>query len=612
VTIDSDSARFSKTLRKAIFWPVGIIFLTALLLLVFTVKLFEVVGWSDHSYQVLAQTRKCENLIISSQNNERGFLLTGIPDFSKTYEDEQGQAIAELAELKNLVRDNPDQVRRANDLIQAEHIWSEHAKRMIGDHVQQVTLSPEWIRMGRMMMDDVRGRFDQFINAEVALRDARLSRVRKMKSTLAYAGGALVILLALSIAYRVRKQMTELAEEYRTALQTIEQRHAELRRSERDLEEQKEWLRVTLTSIGDGVIVTDPAGRIVLMNHESERLTGWTQPEALHHPLAEVFKIVNEETRAVVMNPVTKVLQEKKVVGLANHSVLISRNGKEWPVEDTAAPICDANRNILGVVMVFHDATVMRLAQKNLKAYSADLEQKVADRTTTLQQMVSELQSFSYSVSHDLRAPLRAMQGFSEAVLEDYEGKLDEQGKSYLVRIKNAASRLDRLIQDLLSYTRISRVDSPLEVFDLKKVVNDIIEHDPSLNPPAAKVMVAEATLPKVLGRETALNQVLTNLLGNATKFVKPGTVPEIKVRAEDRGTAVRLWIEDNGIGIAPEDQERIFDMFIQAHEPGLYGGTGIGLAIVKKATETMRGAVGVESKEGEGSRFWVDLNKVA
>ena len=466
--------------------------------------------------------------------------------------------------------------------------------------------------MGRIIMDDIRAKFDQFTDAEVALRDARLHKIRKMKSILAYAGGALVLLLALAIAYRVKKQMMELAEEHRTALETIEHRHEALRRSERDLEEQKEWLRVTLTSIGDGVIVTDPEGRVVLMNHEAERLTGWPQVEALHQPLAKVFKIVNEETRAAVTDPVAKVLQEKKVVGLANHTVLISRYGEESPIEDSAAPICDPKGKILGVVMVFHDATTMRLAQKNLKAYSADLEKKVADRTTTLQQTVSELEAFSYSVSHDLRSPLRAMQGFSEAVLEDYGDKLDDQGKNYLGRIKNAASRLDRLIQDLLSYTRISRIDTPLEVFDLKKVVSDIIEHDSALNPPAAKVTVAEATLPKVLGRETALNQVITNLLGNAAKFVKPGTVPEINVRGEDRGSAVRLWIEDNGIGIAPADQERIFDMFIQVHEPGQYGGTGIGLAIVKKAAQTMRGAVGVESKEGEGSRFWVDLNKVA
>ncbi len=612
VTINSDSARFSRVLRRAIFWPVGIIFVTALLLLLFTVVLFEMVSWSDHSYQVLAQTRKCENLVVSSQNNERGFLLTGAAEFAKAYEDEHKAADAELGKLKVMVGDKPEQIHRAEDIIEAENIWSEHAKTMIAHRSQQLPINTDWIRMGRLMMDNARTRFDEFTDAEEATRDARLHKVRQMKSILAFAGGALVLLLAISIAYRVKKQMTELAEEYRVALETIEHRHEELSRSERDLEEQKEWLRVTLTSIGDGVIVADPSGRIVLMNHESERLTGWTQVEALHQPLATVFKVVNEETRAAVVDPGAKALEEKKVVGLANHSVLISRDGEEWPIEDSAAPICDPKGNILGVVMVFHDATAMRLAQKNLKAYSAELEKKVAERTTTLQQMVSELEAFSYSVSHDLRAPLRAMQGFSEAVLEDYGDKLDTQGKNYLERIGNAAKRLDRLIRDLLSYTRISRIDAPLEVFDLKKVVHDIIEHDPSLNPPAAQVTVAEATLPKVLGRETALNQVITNLLGNAAKFAKPGTVPEIKIRAEDRGSAVRLWIEDNGIGIAPADQERIFDMFIQAQEPEKYGGTGIGLAIVKKAAQTMRGAVGVESKEGEGSRFWVDLNKVA
>jgi len=612
VTIHSDSARFSRVLRRAIFWPVGIVFITASVLLLFTVELFEMVSWSDHSYQVLAHTRNCETLIVSSQNNERGFLLTGVAEFAKSYDDETKAADAELGRLRELVSDNPDQIHRAEDIIQAENLWAEQAKMMIARRTQQIPINADSIRMGQLLIDNARARFDQFADAEDALRDARLHKVRQMKSVLAYAGGALTLLLALAIAYRVKKQMTELALEYQTALETIEHRHEELRRSERDLEEQKEWLRVTLTSIGDGVIVADAAGRIVLMNHESERLTGWTQAEALHQSLATVFKILNEETRAAVVDPVARVLEERKVVGLANHTVLISRLGEEWPIEDSAAPICDAKGKMLGVVMVFHDATAMRLAQKNLKAYSADLEKKVAERTTTLQQMVSELEAFSYSVSHDLRAPLRAMQGFSEAVLEDYGDKLDAQGKHYLGRIENAAKRLDHLIQDLLSYTRISRIDTPLEVFDLKKVIHDIIEHDTGLNAPAAKVTVEETTLPKVLGRETALNQVITNLLGNAAKFAKPGTVPEIKIRAEDRGAAVRLWIEDNGIGIAPTDQERIFDMFIQAHEPGKYGGTGIGLAIVKKAAQTMRGAVGVESKEGEGSRFWVDLNKVA
>ncbi len=130
------------------------------------------------------------------------------------------------------------------------------------------------------------------------------------------------------------------------------------------------------------------------MNHESEWLTGWTLPDALHRPLPEVFRIVNEETRAVVENPVAKVLVDKKTIGLANHTVLISRNGDEWPIEDSAAPILSATGEILGVVLVFHDATSSRLAQKSLKASNEELEKTVAERTLTLQQTVSELQAF--------------------------------------------------------------------------------------------------------------------------------------------------------------------------------------------------------------------------
>ena len=369
---------------------------------------------------------------------------------------------------------------------------------------------------------------------------------------------------------------------------------------------------MTLTSIGDGVIVTDPQGRVVLMNHESERLTGWTNVEALHQPLSAIFRIVDQATRVRLEDRLTQVLREKKVLGLAHNTLLQSRTGEEWPIEDTAAPICDARGNVLGVVVVFHDATEVRAAQASLQAYSAALEKKVADRTTTLQQAVSELEAFSYTVSHDLRSPLRSMQGFSEAVLEDYGDKLDEQGRSYLERIRNAGVRLDKLIQDLLAYTRISREDTPLEPFDLEVIIAGVIERDSLLNAPEAVVRI-EGKLPKVLGREAALLQVLSNLLGNAAKFVPAGAPPKIRIRGEEVGSdRVRIWIEDNGIGIPERDQERIFSMFVQVNDGKVYGGTGVGLAIVKKAVQTMRGTVGVESAEGSGSRFWFELNRAA
>ncbi len=609
MTIDSDAAQFSTALRSAVYLPAGIIFIAAMLLVFMIVKLFDIAAWSEHSYQVLALVQKCEDQMVSTQNEVRGYLLTGDQDFLRRYNAERVNADADLAQLRQQVSDNPNQAQRADEIARSKELWYQQADTMIAHRVQGLPTNADWVRNGQAVFDNVRTGFALFIRDEVALRDLRLHRLRVMKTDLVWCGAAIVVLICLLIAYVVHKQMMLLAASYREALERSEQRAEALARSERDLEAQKEWLRVTLTSIGDGVVVTDPSGRVVLMNHEAERLTGWSQTEALHQPLHSIFKIVNEETRVTVSDPVEKVLREKKVIGLANHTVLISRSAHEWPIEDSAAPITDAKGDILGVVLVFHDATDLRLAQKSLKAYSIELEKQVADRTVVLQQTISELKAFSYSVSHDLRSPLRAMQGFSEALIEDYSDKLDEQGKNYLERIKNASLRLDRLIQDLLSYTRISRQVDPLEVIDLDRMTRDTIQHDANLNPPSATVTI-EGVLPKVMGRGPALNQVVTNLIGNAVKFMAPGTKAEVKVRAEDRGPIVRLWFEDNGIGIAPDDQEKIFDMFTQINDPSKYGGTGVGLAIVKKAMETMRGAVGVDSSRGSGSRFWVDLIK--
>jgi PAS domain S-box-containing protein len=354
VTTDFDSARFSRTLQSAILWPVGTIFLTALLLLLFTFELFQVVKLSEHSYRVLTLTRTCENRIVSTQNDVRGYLLTGDPAFVKSYDATCSQADGEFGRLKALVQDNREQTTNADALDQAKNTWFELAKTIISQRAQNIPVNGDWVLMGKTLMDDIRAKFDKFADVEEAQRDKRLYRIRQMKRALAYAGGGFVILLSLTVAYLVRKQMMVLAASYRTALDTIEQRHAALARSEADLEEQKEWLRVTLTSIGDGVIVTDPAGRVVLMNHESERLTGWTNVEALHQPLSAVFRIVDEKTRAAGEDLVGRILTEKKVIELANRPLLLSRTGEEWPIEDSAAPICDAKESILGVVVVFH------------------------------------------------------------------------------------------------------------------------------------------------------------------------------------------------------------------------------------------------------------------
>ena len=609
MSIDYESVQFLRSLRTAVFWPVAFIFLTAVCLLILIGWLFHTTHWADHSYQVLAQAHECENRIIISQDAVRGYLLTGDSVLLEPYTGAFLQSETELDTLRSMVKDNPPQVDRIDDIIHANNAWLENSRLLISRRQKNPVVDADGVRTGAARMDEVTTGFTRFTDAEKALQLDRRAKVRTARRMLIEAGGALFVILSLLVGLVVRRQFKAMITTYRKILATISHRHTALKRSETDLAEQKEWFRVTLSSIGDGVIVTDPEGRIVFMNHESERLCGWNKVEALLKPLPTVFNVINEQTRQPVENPAEKVFREKKAVGLANHTLLLSKSGLEWPIEDSAAPIYDKNENILGVVLVFHDATHFRQSQNTLKAYSSDLEKKVAERTATLQQAVSELESFSYTVSHDLRSPLRTMQGFADAVMEDYGDKLDEQGRNYLERIKNASLRLDRLISDLLSYTRISRQEVTLVPMDLDSITREIVNHYPNLQPPAAEVQI-EGKLPRIMGQEALLTQVLSNLLGNAAKFVRTGTTPRIQVRCEERGRTVRLWIEDNGIGIKPQDLEKIFEMFVQLNESQLYGGTGVGLAIVKKGIEMMRGAVGVESAAGTGSKFWVEFIK--
>ncbi len=244
-----------------------------------------------------------------------------------------------------------------------------------------------------------------------------------------------------------------------------------------------------------------------------------------------------------------------------------------------------------------------------VRGYAEELEQRVAARTMELQSSNEALEAFAYSVSHDLRAPLRAVQGMADALREDYAERLDATGQDYLRRVAEAAERMDGLIQDLLVYGRLSRADLKPEAVNLASVVSEALEQmQGEIARSGAQVTVAEA-LPAVAGHRATLLQAVANLLSNAIKFAKKDVPARIRVWSELReGRRVRLWVEDNGIGIDPEYHERIFRVFERLHGVETYPGTGIGLAIVRKGMERLGGQSGVESKPGEGSRFWIEL----
>ncbi len=253
---------------------------------------------------------------------------------------------------------------------------------------------------------------------------------------------------------------------------------------------------------------------------------------------------------------------------------------------------------------------------EQIQRYAAELEQRVAERTAKLAEINDELNSFSFSVSHDLRAPLRAVQGFAHALLEDYTGVLDQEGLNYAGRIVDAAQRMDVLIQDLLVYSRLSRSDLRLQPVDLDAVITDVLTQlEVTLQEQQAQLKV-EKPLPRVIGHYATVVQIVSNLVSNAVKFVPVGVQPYIRIWAEHikpspgetREATVRLWVEDNGIGIEPEYRERVFQIFERLHGIEAYPGTGVGLAIVRKGAARLGGRAGVESRPGRGSRFWIEL----
>jgi signal transduction histidine kinase len=254
--------------------------------------------------------------------------------------------------------------------------------------------------------------------------------------------------------------------------------------------------------------------------------------------------------------------------------------------------------------------TALRTAQAQLTEQAARLEQTVIERTAVLRVAIGELEAFSYTVSHDLRAPLRAIQSFASLLLAEAAPKLNVEEAAYLQKVIAAAARMDTLINDVLAYTRVLRQEIKLEPVDADKLVRELINTYPQLQASEADISI-EGVLPSVRANPGSLSQCISNLLTNAVKFVATGTRPRVIIRAEFIGPSVRLCFEDNGLGIAQKDKERIFKMFERAGNAKAFEGTGMGLAIVHKAVERMGGGVGVEpAVSQQGSMFWIQLPK--
>jgi len=370
-------------------------------------------------------------------------------------------------------------------------------------------------------------------------------------------------------------------------------------------------LSVTLRSIGDAVITTDPAGHVTMLNPVAQALTGWNEAAATGKPIETVFHIVQEETRRRLESPVSKVFREGRVVGLANHTLLIARDGRETPIEDSAAPIRAADGTLIGIVLVFRDASERREAERRIQTL-LDREQEARRAAETVSRSKDE---FVATVSHELRTPLNAIFGWVRLLRS---GSLNPAQHAHALEVVERNTRAQaQLIEDLLDMSRVVTGHLRLDMrkTDLPAVVQSAVD---AVRPAAeARELTISLDLDPLVRPISAdpdrLQQIIWNLLTNSVKFTEKGGRIDVSLKTD--GSDAVLRVKDTGIGISPDLLPHVFERFRQgvSSPSRVHGGLGIGLALVRHIAEMHGGSVIAESEgEGKGATFTLRIPMIA
>jgi PAS domain S-box-containing protein len=555
------------------------------------------------------QTEIILSLLKDAETGQRGFVITGDAEYLDPYDNALRLLPEHIQKLRELIRDHPGQqanVAQLEPLVASRLAKLQEgieARRRSGlDAAAGVILTDQ----GKRLMDGIRDVCATMLEEESRLygaRSARLSGDARMATAVNVGGLALAGVLVLGATVLLTRA-NRLGDEERAARRVSDAIAAASLEAE-------ERLRTTVQSIGDAVIATDDQGRVTLMNPVAQALTGWTEAGARGHALEDVFQIVNETTRQPVESPVTRVLREGGVVGLANHTILIGRDGREVAIDDSAAPIRGAEGRMLGVVMVFRDVTERRELERRRTTL---LEREQAARREA--EMVSRgKDEFVATLSHELRTPLNAIFGWVRML---QAGTLEPEAARRALEVieRNTRTQL-QLIEDLLDMSRIvtGKLNVEMRALDLREVVDAAVD---TVRPAAeARGLVLEVhrgiEASVVSGDADRLQQVVWNLLSNAIRFTQKGG--RIDVWIDRQGSDEEIRVVDTGRGIAPDFLPYVFDRFRQADTSTArtHSGLGIGLALVRHLVELHGGTVLAASEgEGRGATFTVRLPRRA
>lgn len=561
---------FRRILRQTLFLPILLLLVLAGFAVWQIWRSSAATRALDHSDRISGEIIELQKLIIDQETGLRGYQLTGDRAMLEPYKAAITPIAAHFGALRQNLSDNPAELGRLAALRDRYQLWLGFAESELAK--QPMPRDPELNRRGKELMDNIRTEAGEMLSAEAQVRKQRSATAIEIehREFLGILAAALVVGVFLGMFTRSRVNLVS-----RTYDATLE----ELEHNANEIYQSRQWFRTTLESIGDAVIACDDDGKVQFMNAVAQNLTGWSTSEALGHPLQEVFHIINEETRKEAENPVDKVRRLKEVVGLANHTALISRQGKEYVIDDSGAPILDANGKMTGIVLVFRDVT----------------EERRRDAALIASEKLAVAGRLAASIAHEIHNPLDSVANLLFLLANESDA---EKRSEYLQLAQQELGRTMQISRTMLSLYREPKAPIKVDLKDLIEGVLLLLDRRLAQQGITVERNFSDGFV--VEGFPAELRQVFTNIIVNALEAAGRGGRIRIRIEhapsEELRGVGAVVEVRDSGPGISEQQAQNIFQPFFTTKgESGTGLGLWVSLGIIQKHGGTIQITNGAE-----------------
>jgi PAS domain S-box-containing protein len=564
---------FNRTLRQLVALPILLLVLMAGFLVWQIVATARAQQQLDHSDQVTSQVEKLQSLFIDQETGLRGFQLTGDQVMLAPWEAAAGPIQVQFATLQGLLAADPQQSATLRDLEDRYNRWLQFARGVLAKDPKLIA-DPHVNQRGKQMMDGIRATAGLLQAREANMRQAQYRRAQALQGRELVSLLLSALLVGVVLALFTRHHVKTISVSY---VRTID----EITGQSEALFESQQWFQTTLESIGDAVIACDIHGSVSFMNAVAENLTGWKLADAKGHPLEAVFRIVSEDTRQPAENPVEKVRRLRQVIGLANHTALLARDGREFIIDDSAAPILSGTGEMIGVVLVFRDVTEERRMESALVASE---KLAVAGRLAA-------------SIAHEIHNPLDSVANLH--YLLGLENDLEKRAE-YLRLAQQELGRTMQISRTMLSLYREPRAPISLNLRELIEGVLLLLDRRMKHLGIQLEAQLSEPLV--VEGFPAELRQVFTNLISNAIDAAGPKG--RIRIRMEHaeaeelHGAGAIVEITDNGVGIPTDLLPKLFQPFFTTKGAT---GTGLGLWVSMGIVQKHGGAIKIGNSSEPG-----------